>query len=54
MQYYNLMIKKKIQKFLLKNKAKYVNKNFSYNSEFNADFLNVSEIKQMLKKEKLV
>ena len=46
--------KKKIQKFLLKNKAKYVNKNFSYNSEFNAEFLNVSEIKQMLKKEKLV
>ena len=43
-----------IQKFLLKNKAKLVNKNFSYNSRSNPKFLNVSEIRQMLKKEKLI
>ena len=46
--------KKNIQKFLFKNKAKFVNKNFSYNSRSNPKFLNVSEIRQMLKKEKLI
>ena len=46
--------KKNIQKFLFNNRAKLVKKNFSYNSRTNPEFLNVTEIKRMLKKEKLI
>ena len=53
-KYLIIQYRKKIQKFYKKKGATQVSKNFNYNSGTNSKFLNRTEIKSLLKKNKLI
>jgi Ca2+-binding EF-hand superfamily protein len=46
--------KTKLKKYLSRKKAKVLKEGFSYNSKDNRSFLNLNEIRKILKKEKFI